>query len=67
VNAIGLRRRGFSEAAIDALGKAHRLLFHSGLLREEGLERAQAELGGIPEVDYLLAFIRDSKRGVHRG
>jgi len=46
---------------------ANRLLFHSGLLREESLQRVQAELGGIPEVDYLLAFIRESKRGIHRG
>jgi UDP-N-acetylglucosamine acyltransferase len=67
VNTIGLRRRGFSEAAIEGLGKAHRLLFHTGLLREEGLARAQAELGGIPEVDFLLTFIRESKRGIHRG
>ena len=67
VNTIGLRRRGFGEAAIEGLSKAHRLLFHSGLLREEAMARVQAELGGIREVDYLLAFIRESKRGVHRG
>ena len=67
VNTIGLRRRGFSEAAIEGLSKAHRILFHSGLLREEGLERAEAELGDLPEVAYLLKFIRDTKRGIHRG
>jgi UDP-N-acetylglucosamine acyltransferase len=67
VNTIGLRRRGFSETAIEGLSKAHRLLFHTGLLREEGLDRVQAELGDIPEVAYLLTFIRESKRGIHRG
>jgi UDP-N-acetylglucosamine acyltransferase len=67
VNTIGLRRRGFSEAAIESLMKAHRLLFHAGLLREEALERTEAELGGIPEVAYLLKFIRETKRGIHRG
>ena len=67
VNAIGLRRRGFSEAAIEGLMKAHRLLFHSNLLREEALARTEAELGGIPEVAYLLQFIRETKRGIHRG
>ena len=25
------------------------------------------ELGGIAEVAYLVAFIRESKRGIHRG
>ena len=33
VNTIGLRRKGFDDAAIEGLNQAHRLLFHSGLLR----------------------------------
>jgi UDP-N-acetylglucosamine acyltransferase len=67
VNTIGLRRRGFAEASIDGLAKAHRILFHLGLLRDEALERVAAELPGIPEVEYLVRFIRESKRGIHRG
>jgi UDP-N-acetylglucosamine acyltransferase len=67
INTIGLRRRGFGDPAIEGLAKAHRLLFNSGLLREEGLLQVEEELGRIPEVAYLLAFIRESKRGVHRG
>jgi UDP-N-acetylglucosamine acyltransferase len=67
VNTIGLRRRGFKEEAIEALSKAHRLLFHSGLLREDAMARAEAEFGSIPEVAYLLEFIRGTKRGIHRG
>ena len=67
VNTIGLRRRGFGEAAIEGLAKAHRILFHAGLLREEALRRVADELGGIPEVDYLARFIVESKRGIHRG
>jgi UDP-N-acetylglucosamine acyltransferase len=67
VNTIGLRRRGFSDAAIEALSKAHRILFHSGLLREEAMARAEAEVGGVAEVAYLLEFIRGTKRGIHRG
>ena len=67
VNVLGLRRKGFSEETISALSKAHRILFHAGLLREEALAKAEAELGGVPEVAYLLDFIRQAKRGVHRG
>jgi UDP-N-acetylglucosamine acyltransferase len=67
VNAIGLRRRGFSEETIQALQHAHRILFGMGLLREEAMERAESELGGVPEVAHLLGFIRGSKRGVIRG
>jgi UDP-N-acetylglucosamine acyltransferase len=67
VNIIGLRRSGFTEATIDGLVQAHRILFRSGLLREEALERVEKELAGIPEVSDLINFIRTSKRGVHRG
>jgi len=52
---------------VDALGRAHRLLYHSGLLKDEALAKVEAELGGIEEVAYLLRFIREAKRGVHRG
>ena len=67
VNTLGLRRKGFSDEAIDSLAKAHRILFHMGLLREEALARAEAELGSVPEVAYLLRFIREAKRSIHRG
>ncbi len=67
VNSIGLQRKGFSADAIEALKKAHRILFHSGLLREQALERCEAELGAVTEVAYLVRFIRDAKRGIHRG
>jgi len=67
VNTIGLKRKGFSEEAVKALQSAHRILFHSGLLRAEAMEKTQAEFGHIPEVAYLLDFIRASKRGIIRG
>ena len=67
VNTIGLRRKGFPDASVEALVKAHRILFHSGLLREEAMTKVETELGGIPEVADLTTFIRASKRGIHRG
>jgi UDP-N-acetylglucosamine acyltransferase len=67
VNTIGLQRKGFPAEVVEGLKKAHRLLFHAGLLREEAMAQAEKELGHIPEVAYLLQFIREAKRGVHRG
>jgi len=67
VNTIGLRRKGFPDASVEGLVKAHRILFHSGLLREEALAKVEQELSGIPEVGILTRFIRESKRGIHRG
>jgi UDP-N-acetylglucosamine acyltransferase len=67
VNVLGLKRKNFSDAAIEALRKAHKILFDSGLLREEALAKTEEELGMVPEVAYLLRFMREAKRGVHRG
>lgn len=67
VNTLGLQRKGFSPEAVEALKKAHRILFQSDLLREEALGRCEKEFGAVPEVAYMLRFIRESKRGIHRG
>ena len=67
VNTIGLQRKGFSPEVVEGLKRAHRLLFHAGLLRDEALQQVERECGSIPEVAYLLTFIRESKRGIHRG
>jgi UDP-N-acetylglucosamine acyltransferase len=67
VNTIGLQRKGFSPEAVDALKKAHRILFQGDLLRDEAMNRCEKEFGTVPEVAYLLKFIRESKRGIHRG
>lgn len=67
VNAIGLRRHNLTEQSIDDLRKAYRILFHSNLLREKAIAQLELELGNAEEVRYLIQFIRNSKRGIHRG
>jgi UDP-N-acetylglucosamine acyltransferase len=67
VNTVGLKRKGFPTEVIEGLTRAHRTLFQAGILREEALFKVESELGGIPEVAYLVKFIRESKRGIHRG
>lgn len=63
-NLIGLRRNGFDSAACKGLKKAYKVIFRSGLTREQGLEQVEKEIAGVPEVDRLIAFIRESKNGV---
>lgn len=63
-NLIGLRRNGFDSATCKGLKKAYKLIFRSGLKREEGLAQVEADIQGIPEVDNLVSFIRESKNGV---
>jgi len=63
-NLIGLRRNGFDSATCKALKKAYKIIFRSGLTREKSLEQVESEIQGIPSVDRLVSFIRESKNGV---
>jgi UDP-N-acetylglucosamine acyltransferase len=66
-NIIGLRRHGFSMAAVQALKKCFRILFRSGLTMHEALDNVRAEVQPLPEVEKLVAFLsQTSKRGITR-
>ena len=64
VNTTGLERKGFSAHAVRSLKSAYRLLKGSGLNMTQALERIESEIKESAEVDYLVAFIRASRRGV---
>jgi len=61
LNSVGLKRAGFSSDSRLQLKRAHRLLFRSNLPLFEALEQ-MSDLKD-PNVDHLVQFIRDSKRG----
>lgn len=66
INAIGLKRRGFSDAAIAAIKRAYRTLYRSGL----SLSEAKAQLAKLAEksdeVRPFVAFLESSERGLLR-
>lgn len=64
-NIVGLQRRGFSAETRSALKEAHRLLYREGLNRGQALERIKYEMEQTPEIQKLIQFYTDSKRGVH--
>ena len=64
VNIVGLTRRGFAKEVIQALKEAHRLIYRSGLNRSQALERVENDVEQIPEIRELVAFYRQSQRGV---
>ncbi|MEZ5417864.1 MAG: acyl-ACP--UDP-N-acetylglucosamine O-acyltransferase [Vicinamibacterales bacterium] len=65
LNSIGLSRRGFTPEAMRALKRAFRYLLVSKLTPTRALEAIEAEADlRCAEVDYLLDFIRTSRRGV---
>jgi UDP-N-acetylglucosamine acyltransferase len=66
LNTVGLKRRGFSDATIQALKRAYRIVFHSGLRVADAAARVRAEIPSLPEVERFVSFIERSERGVAR-
>ncbi len=66
VNAIGLRRRGFSPETQRSIKRAFRILFQSHLRLRVALDRVREELCGTAEVERLLCFLEKTERGVCR-
>lgn len=66
VNKVGLRRNGFSKESQQALKLAFKIIFHSNLNTTHALEKVASKIQGCEEVDYLLKFIRESKRGISK-
>ncbi len=66
INKIGLERHGLSEAAQNALRQAYKILFREGLTISNALTKVEQEVPSLPEVQYLIHFIRTSERGMTR-
>jgi UDP-N-acetylglucosamine acyltransferase len=65
LNMVGLKRAGFTLAQVSKLKKAYQLLYRSGLLLEQALERIEQDLPD-KNTEHLVAFIRRSERGICR-
>ncbi len=66
INVEGLRRRGFTPDAIQALRRAYKLLYRSQLRLEQALERL-SDLGKEhPEIVPLVEFLKNSERSIVR-
>jgi UDP-N-acetylglucosamine acyltransferase len=66
INSEGLKRRGFSVAAISGLKTAYRTLYRSGLGLEEARRALEEQAAGCPEVRPILDFLQHSTRGILR-
>ncbi|MCM8796763.1 MAG: acyl-ACP--UDP-N-acetylglucosamine O-acyltransferase [Candidatus Omnitrophica bacterium] len=66
LNLIGLRRHKINLETLHGLKKAFKILFNSGLSPKHAADRIEEELRHIPEVLYLLNFVRSSQRGIAR-
>lgn len=64
INSVGLKRRGFSDEAISAIKRAHRVLYREKRNYREAVEILREEENRLPEVDLLIDFVAASERGI---
>jgi len=62
-NKVGLERKGYSADAIEPLQNAFRILTRAGLNTTQALSRIEEEVPRTSEVQELLGFVRNSRRG----
>jgi len=63
-NKIGLQRAGFSTETIESIHKAIRIILKGSATLQEAIDRITKECAPSPELDYLLQFVKSSKRGL---
>lgn len=63
-NSIGLRRRSVSPDSRNAIKKAYRLLYRSGLNVSQALSQMDEPMRQVPEIAHLIKFLAGSQRGV---
>ena len=69
LNSIGLRRRGFSPAVINAIDRTYTLIYRSKLNVSQAIAKIKDDpsLISIQEVKNVVDFITNSKRGILGG
>ncbi|MBI5792913.1 MAG: acyl-ACP--UDP-N-acetylglucosamine O-acyltransferase [Rhodocyclales bacterium] len=66
INAEGLKRRGFSAAAITAIKRAYKTIYKAGMKLDEARAALEAESLTVPELSVLAGFLVASGRGIVR-
>lgn len=66
INSIGLNRRGFTPEQIHTIQDAYRIIYQDGLITAKALEKIEDTLPQSAERDTIMAFVRESTRGIVR-
>jgi UDP-N-acetylglucosamine acyltransferase len=64
INLIGMRRAGMTHAQINAVRHAFHVLYRQGQTITTALDQLERELGAIDAITEMIAFIRESTRGI---
>jgi UDP-N-acetylglucosamine acyltransferase len=65
-NTIGLKRHGLSDAAVNAIRKAYKILFREKRTLKDALKKIREEVPATEEIRHLVEFIEENKRGICR-
>jgi UDP-N-acetylglucosamine acyltransferase len=66
LNAIGLKRHGFTDSTINELKKAYKILFREKRTLKDAIQKIQEDLPYTDEIKHLIEFIQKNKRGICR-
>lgn len=66
LNTIGLKRHGFSDEVVNELKKAYKILFREKNTLKGAIKKIQEELPFTPEIERLITFINENRRGICR-
>lgn len=64
VNVVGMKRAGIPQPEIMAVRKAFKMIYIQQMGIREATDAMEADLGHYPAIQKVVAFIRNSKRGI---
>lgn len=64
LNSIGLKRAGFSPDIRNAIKATYKTIYHSKMNTKQAIAKLKEENSPLPEVQKIIQFFENSKRGV---
>ena len=64
INRVGLSRKGFSSETMNAIRRAYKTIYRSGLNVSQAINALKEQETLIPEVQRIVQFIESSERGI---
>jgi UDP-N-acetylglucosamine acyltransferase len=66
LNAVGMKRRGFSADQVLMLRRAYKTIYRKGLTVKNAIEELRLMIVDCPEIQMFIDFIQGSERGIVR-
>ena len=67
INSIGLRRRGYSNEAINEIQEIYRYIYLKGYNNTKAIDLIKIEMPSSTERDEIIRFVGNSNRGIMKG